>query len=313
MGDITKVLFMGSKALGLKILSVIHSLLPHTLMGVITLDDANDTRTVLNGFKTFCNKNRLPLHIAKNRDHTQDIIGSLKPHLCMVVGWYWLIDEDTLNMVPEGFIGIHNSLLPKYRGGSPLIWQIISDEKTAGFSLFSFSPGMDDGPIWAQGSVPINREDYISDVLAKIEARTIEVVRKVYPKIISGSITPVEQNHTKATYCAQRYPEDGNIDWRKSAYEIYNFIRAQSHPYPGAFTFIDGEILRIWRARPFANIYYGTPGQVAKITDGEVFVICGDNRAVILEEVEIEGKRGKPLDIIKSVRTRFSSSLCSKA
>lgn len=306
MSRINRVLFMGSKQLGLRVLQEMYSLSPETLIGVLTIDDSNDTRTVFSGFQGFSNGNKLELHIAKNRKQSEQIIEDLKPDLCLVVGWYWLISNTAIDAVPYGFIGIHNSLLPKFRGGAPLIWPIISNEKEVGFSFFSFTPGMDEGPIWAQGCVIVEKHDYISDILRKLEDKAIEVLREKYPLILNGGISPVEQKHELATYCAQRFPNDGNIDWHKPAQDVYNFIRAQSDPYPGAFTYFEAQMLKIWKAKVFKHKYYGTPGQVARITSDGVYVICGDNRAIILEDVELGGKRGKANNFIKSIKGRMA-------
>lgn len=309
MGKIDRVLFMGSKQLGLRVLKEMYSLAPGNLIGAATIDDTDDTRTKYDEFRQFAEAQGLELRVADNRKHSEQIVQKLKPDLCFVVGWYWLIGEATLSAVPCGFIGIHNSLLPKFRGGSPLIWSIIKGEREVGFSLFSFTPGMDDGKIWAQGSVSLEDHDYISSVLEKLESKALEVLQRNYLQILNGSATPVDQNEEFATYCAQRFPRDGNIDWGKPAQEVYNFIRAQSDPYPGAFTFFQGQEMKIWRARPFEKPYSGTPGQVARITSDEVYVICGDDRALALEEVEIDGRRGKAADFIKSFKERLSNTV----
>lgn len=305
MSKIKKVLFMGSKQLGLRVLSEIYSLSPNTLIGCLTFNDKEDTRSVPGDFEDFSRVNNIILYVADNKQHSEKIINQLKPDLCLVVGWYWLISNKTLNAVPYGFIGIHNSLLPKFRGGSPLVWAIIAGEVTIGFSLFSFTTGMDDGPIWAQGSISIEKKDYISDILVKLENKAIEVLQEKYVSILMGSIKPVEQNHEQATYSAARFPGDGKIDWSKSGGDVYNFIRAQSHPYPGAFTYLESQILRIWKAKPLNIVYYGTPGQVAKITNEGVCVVCGNNTAIIIEDVDFLGKSGKANKVITSIKVRF--------
>lgn len=307
MNKINRVLFIGSKQLGLRVLNEIYSLSPDKLIGILTIDDSPDTRSVLNDFHHFSKQNELFLHVAKNRKEAETIIMEVKPDLCFVVGWYWLISNDTLNSVPSGFIGIHNSLLPKYRGSSPLIWSIINNEKKVGFSFFSLTQGMDEGNIWAKGSVSVEKQDYISDILKKLEKKIIQVLQENYLQILDGNILPMEQKHELATYCTQRIPSDGNINWHKSAIDIYNFIRAQSDPYPGAFTYFNYSELKIWRARVFDRPYYGTPGQIASVSSDGVYVICGDHRAIVIEEVEIAGKRGNAKAFIKSTKGRMCS------
>jgi methionyl-tRNA formyltransferase len=301
-----RVLFIGSKQLGLRVLQEMYLLAPDKIIGVLTVDDKDDTRTKYKEIVQFANKHKLELYVATNRTHSEEIIAKLQPDISFVVGWYWLMHRSTLERVPGGFIGIHNSVLPKYRGGSPLIWPIIKGENEVGFSIFTFTDGLDEGPIWAQGKVSVGDNDYISDVLEKLETLTIDVMRQSYLGIINGTLGPVDQAHELATYCSQRFPADGNIDWKRSAQEVFNFIRAQSDPYPGAFTYFEHQQMIIWKARVFEFPYYGTPGQVARILNDEVYVICGDDRAIVLQEVEVNGVRAKATKFIKSFKIRLS-------
>jgi len=307
MKKIQKVLFMGSKKLGLAVLREMHRLAPAALAGALTVDDSADSRSVLADMKAFTSANGINLHIACNRKQAEESVLSVRPDICIVAGWYWLISKQTLKSVPDGFIGIHNSLLPEYRGGSPLIWAVINGERKVGVSLFTFTEGMDDGPVWAQGAVSVGAADYIADILIKLENKAAEVIRLNYLRILNRAVKPVAQDKSCVTYCAQRFPADGNVDWSKPAKCVFNFIRAQSEPYPGAFTWLGHEKMNIWRAAVFNKKYYGTPGQVARIDADGVYVICGNNRAIILKEIELAGKRGFVGDIVKSIKIRFSA------
>ena len=309
MNITNRVLFMGSKQLGLRIVQEMCILAPSVLIGIVTIDDTNDTRSKFTDFQVFAAAHALDLYVARNKTESEQIIDRLKPDLCLVVGWYWLIGDKALASVQHGFIGIHNSLLPQFRGGSPLIWPIIRGEKEVGFSFFSITSGMDDGPIWAQGRVSVDRHDYISTVLENLENKAVEVLRDNYLKILNGTIIPVDQKHEQATYCAQRFPSDGKINWCDTAEEIYNFLRAQSTPYPGAFTYLNGQEMRVWKAKPFKGKYYGSPGQVAKIVSDGVYIICGEDSALILEEIGVLGENKKAVDAIKSIRARLSGAI----
>jgi len=282
----------------LHVLEKIQALSPDTLTGVLTIDDTGDTRSVLEDIRAFASRHDLPLHVAGDRHESERIIRIIAPDLCMVVGWYWLISPDTLESVPSGFIGIHNSLLPKYRGGSPLVWAMINGDPEAGFSLFTLGEGMDSGGIWAQDSVGIEANDTIAEVLDKLEAKTLGVIEDKYLPILRGEISPVDQDHSAATYCAQRSPGDGNIDWAGPATVVHNFIRAQSAPYPGAFTYAVGRLLKIWRTEVPDRPCHGSPGEVVRMEGGGVCVICGDRRALVLRDVELDGRRGKAEDLL---------------
>lgn len=300
-----KVLFIGSKQLGLDCLKTMARLSRETLIGVMTFDDSSDTRSKFDDFKDFCAAEEIPLLIAKNRSDSERIIEEQNPDVCFVVGWYWLISNKILESVPNGLLGIHNSLLPKYRGGSPLIWGIINDEPYIGFSMFTFTEGMDEGDIWFQYKLKLEDKHNINDVLVEFEKEAVRQLENSYLKILNGALKPVPQNHAEATYCAQRKPEDGVIDWNKPAREIFNFIRAQSRPYPGAYTVHKGKKLTIWKASLNDHTYYGTAGQVAKIATEGVTVICGDNKSIVLEEVHYEDQDCHSTDVIKTFKTRF--------
>lgn len=297
---ISRVLFIGSKRLGLKILQQMHILSPAKLVGAITIDDSRDTRTVLEEYKKFAKRIHLRLLVAKNASQAEQWIVDLKPDLCFVVGWYWMLSSQLIDQLDCEFIGIHTSLLPKFRGGSPLVWAVINGEKVVGTSFFSLTHKMDAGPIWAQSRIRVNKDDHIAAVLDKLEGQTVRVFRKKYPFILAGKAVPFEQNHKQATYCAQRHPKDGIIDWQKSSGYVYNFIRAQSAPYPCAFTYLDGKMLMIHKAKLCKSCFPGRPGRVARIASNGVYVVCGDTRAVILQEAQLGRKRGKAGQFFKS-------------
>lgn len=286
-------------------MKAMHSQSKETLIGVITFDDTADNRSKINDFMDFCSSNEIPIFIAKNKSDSEKIVKELHPDICFVVGWYWLISNDTLKGVPYGFLGIHNSLLPKYRGGSPLIWSIINGEKKIGFSIFTFTEGMDEGDIWLQCEFELKEEDDINSVLLKIEKEAVKQLNQNYLKILSRELKPIPQNHLNATYCAQRKPEDGLIDWNKSSTQIYNFIRAQSHPYPGAFTSYKSKKLIIWKAKMNSETYIGTPGQIARISKEGVTVICGNNKSITILDVEYEGIKTNSDTILKTINTRL--------
>jgi methionyl-tRNA formyltransferase len=303
-----KVMFIGSKALGLQIARLMYSLAPASLSSIVTVDDSNDRRTEYAAFQSLSVEIQRPILIAKTRAHADALIMEHRPDLCIVCGWYWLFGESILKSVPRGFIGLHNSLLPECRGGSPLVWSIILGKKRIGCSLFSLACGLDDGPVWAQESIALEETDYIAEALKKVDDIALNMFCRAYPLLLAGTLASSEQDHSRATYCALRLPRDGKINWDRPAADVYNFIRAQSHPYPGAFTYYESQRLTIWRARLYDRPYAGTPGQVARVAPDGVYVICGDNRALILDEVSLlNGACEEAAVCIKSIKGRLAS------
>ncbi|MCR5688322.1 MAG: methionyl-tRNA formyltransferase [Lachnospiraceae bacterium] len=301
-----RVLFIGSKALGLAVLKLMHELSPETLIGCVTIDDSDDGRSELEAIKGFCEDNSVPYEVLSGRCDITGPIDRFMPDLCFVVGWYHIIPENLLGKVSGGFIGIHDSLLPSHRGFAPVVWAMIAGEKETGFSVFSFDRGMDTGKIWYQEKVGISENDYVSDVLAKLEAKTEGFFRNHYRELTAGELRPKEQESEGVSYGAMRTPDDGLIDWREDARTIRNFIRAQSQPYPGAFTFYRGEKLTILRADVFPYPIQGSPGQIGMIDpdDGSVVVVCGKNTGIRIPGFSSDDGKEKTVKI-RSLKDRL--------
>jgi methionyl-tRNA formyltransferase len=170
------------------------------------------------------------------------------PDLMLVLGWYFMIPRKVRESVPLGCVGVHASLLPKYRGGAPIPWAIINGETETGITFFYMADGVDNGPIIAQESIAIEDSDTCATVYEKATLALIKVLREYLPQIAAGTAPRIPQDESQATYSPQRKPEDGLIDWSWSAKRIRDFIRAQTRPYPGAFTYIGDKKVTIWDA-----------------------------------------------------------------
>jgi methionyl-tRNA formyltransferase len=176
------------------------------------------------------------------------VIASWKPDLAIVVGWYYMIPRRIRELFPLGVAGVHASLLPKYRGGAPLVWSIINGESSTGVSLFYFDDGVDTGDLVAQSKIRIGHDDTIATVYKRASAASVRLVSRYVPLMLNGNAPRQPQDHSLATVFPQRAPKDGLIDWTQSPEQIRNFIRAQTKPYPGAFTYIDGKKVTVWSA-----------------------------------------------------------------
>jgi methionyl-tRNA formyltransferase len=172
----------------------------------------------------------------------------LSPEFIIALGWYYIIPKSMRDIAPKGCAGFHSSLLPKYRGGAPLVWAVINGETETGLSFFYLDDGVDNGDIIAKEKISIEENDTIKELIDKSTALCIEMIDEYIPKISEGTAPRMKQDKTKATTVPQRKPEDGLIDWSWSAKKIKDFIRAQTKPYPGAFTIIEGKKITIWDA-----------------------------------------------------------------
>lgn len=170
------------------------------------------------------------------------------PDLILVIGWYYIVPKSIREIPRLGCAGMHASLLPKYRGGAPLVWAMINGEEKSGITFFYLEEGVDNGDIISQKEFLIEENDYICDLIDKATASALEIIDESIPLLAQNKAPRIKQDESQATHVPQRKPEDGKIDWSWDARRIRNFIRAQSKPYPGAFTEINGKKVIIWNA-----------------------------------------------------------------
>lgn len=274
-------IFLGSKDAGLEALKAIRASAKERLVKAITFDDRADSRSVLNEFSSYCSEKNIPLSIIEPKNLSIE----LKAHQgakVFVIGWYSILQENLLSR--NDFFGMHYSPLPKYRGNAPLVWQIINGESEIGLSLFKFSLGIDDGEIVAHKKFPLLNEDDISTVLAKANFYSKEILEEQVKKILNGEVTLTLQDHSKASYCSLRIPEDGKINWNLSAQEIFNFVRAQTTPYPGAFTVNSkGEKIKIIKCEIDNRTIYAPTGAIVERNLNYVTIKCGNGAIKILK------------------------------
>ena len=249
--QIERVLFLGSKKFGLEVARLFLRVAKEQMVGMVTINDGEDTRSELLAIRSLAEKENCPVDVLDKPRNIAPVVEKYRPDFCIVCGWYHLIPEETLNAVPHGFAGIHASLLPAYRGSSPLVWALINVESEVGYSLFKFTPGMDDGPIWLQNSINVGTDETIGE-------------------------------------------------------QVHNFVRAQSRPYPGAFTFVKEQKVTVWRTRLAPEPHYAVPGQIARRTGVQVFIGCGDDRAVEILEAGIDGESVAPAEVFSSFQLRLN-------
>ena len=194
----------------------------------------------------------------------ESIIKELNLDLILVLGWYYMVPKPTRVLTKYGAWGIHASFLPKYAGGAPLNWAIINGEKETGVTLFRMEDGVDDGDIIAQKTFSIEQEDTIKEVYDKATVVSKQILAEVLNNI--ENVKFIAQDKSKIEVFPQRKPEDGAIDWNKNSSNIYNFVRAQTIPYPCAFSTINTETVKIIDCNVFelnSNEYKN--GEVVKL------------------------------------------------
>ena len=226
----------------------------------------------------------------------------------LAVGWYHMIPRTVRAAMPRGVLGIHASLLPALRGGAPLPWAILSGLPETGISLFQMEDGVDDGDIWGQVAFPIGPRSSVADLVAAAEDGALRLVRTLLPRIAANEAKPRPQSG-QGSWCLQRFPEDGAIDWRAPCLEIDRLVRAVTRPYPGAFADLEGERIFIWQARPLAQPVrvLGRAGQLCRLPVSPYpLALAGDGLLEILSAETAQGEDALPL-LLKAAHRRFSN------
>ncbi len=214
-----------------------------------------------------------------------------KPDAFLVVGWYHMVPRTWRELAPA--YGLHASLLPDYSGGAPLVWAMINGEARTGITLFEFDDGVDSGPIVGSKATNIEFDDTIATLYERIENLGIQLLSDNLPLLAKGAATFRAQDESRRRLFPQRSPADGNIDWTQPASRIHDFIRAQTRPYPGAYSHFRGLRVSIWRSMPHSNVYGKLfPGQMMTY-DNRLMVGCGQGTQL---ELLLLGDDGRDVD-----------------
>jgi len=196
----------------------------------------------------------------------------------------------TLLAVPRvAALNLHGSLLPRYRGRAPVNWVLIHGETETGVTLHHMDERPDHGDIVAQRRVAITREDDALSLTRKLAREGARLIGEMYPLLAAGAPPRTPQDHARATSFGRRRPEDGRIDWRRSAEEIRNLVRAVSDPWPGAFAVFGGRKLLIWGAETRPAWDGAMPGEIVVDRDGSPLVATGEG-ALEIRDVTWEGE-----------------------
>ncbi|GHS86247.1 hypothetical protein AGMMS49957_04060 [Synergistales bacterium] len=204
-----------------------------------------------------------------------------------------IIGPEILSIPRLGSYNMHGSLLPKYRGRACVNWAIINGEETTGATLHAMNVYADRGDIVDQEAISIDIDDTSLSVSQKIADAARAVLSRSYAAIESGAPNLTPQDETKATKFGRRTPSDGLIDWNKSAVEIYNLVRALTHPFPGAFAVIDGQKTYIWRARPLD----GPQSEPGKIVSKNPLIFATGDGLLEVTSFQPDGESERSLKI----------------
>ncbi|MDO5115371.1 MAG: formyltransferase [Synergistaceae bacterium] len=218
-------------------------------------------------------------------------ISSLEPELLFSFYYRALIPKAALDIPRLGAYNIHGALLPKYRGRACVNWAVLNGERETGATLHVMTEQADRGDIVDQQAVPIEFSDTAHDVFLKVAEAARLILARRLPELEAGRAPRVPQDEAEATYFGRRRPADGEIDWNKSAVEIYNLVRALTRPFPGAFTELDGKKYYIWRALPAEG--KARPGEI--VSREPLLLGTGDG---LLQVTELEAEEKEEREVL---------------
>jgi methionyl-tRNA formyltransferase len=259
--------------------------------GKIVFDYLNTNKFVnLSLVITYPNNSSKPRHVdfpeekfiikdEKANNHIEKIL-ELKPNLIIVAGWSELLDDRILCSSQMGVIGFHPSKLPFDRGRSVIAWQIEEGYSETALTMFYYNDIPDGGDIIGQSLISIEENDYVNDILNKVDNATNNLIKAYFPLIRIGKAPRKKQSINDGNFRRLRTEDDSHIFWDSNMDVIYNKIRAISHPYPGAISEINGRRIKIFESKKIKNFPFGNelkPGNIiCELYNGGFVIKCKD-------------------------------------
>ncbi|MFN6572163.1 methionyl-tRNA formyltransferase [Dendronalium sp. ChiSLP03b] len=281
--------------------SALESLLSKcNVQGVVRVDSESDDPVF-----SLAQQVGIPIFSDTSQQQIKSLLLKFQPDCVVVSSYNQILPAELIEL--SKFINVHYSPLPRYRGRANVNWAIINDETTAAITIHKISPGLDEGNILFQQLISIGFDDTVATIYDKLNKIQGQHLGDTVVKAVRG-YEGVPQNNAEATYGCTRLPEDGEISWSAATRSIDCFIRALVSPFPGAYTYFQGEKLLVWQAKPVDNppSYVGRiPGRIIgrSKTEGFVDVLTGDGVLRIFEVQFAGAERTAAANIIKSVKS----------
>lgn len=275
----TRVVFMGTPEFALPSLERLVSSGDYQVVGVYTQPDrpaGRHRRPLPSPVKQAAQAYGLPLFQPERLRQTSEIepLAQLKPDVIVVAAFGQLLRPAVLAIPPKGVINIHPSLLPRHRGASPVAAAILAGDQQTGVTIMLMDPGLDTGPILTQRALAISATDTTGILTDKLARMGADLLLEVLPLWLEGRIEPQLQDDALATYAPRIHKEDGLIDWQLRAVEIWRRVRAYN-PWPGAFTYLSGELLHIGEAWPLPWDRAEAPGKTVLLYSRDISELPG--------------------------------------
>ena len=286
-----KIIFMGTPEFAVPSLSALNEVAEIVL--VVTQPDrpkGRGQKLQPSPVKVFAEKNSLPI-FQPQKIKSPEAVAELKnfpADLIVVVAFGQILSQEILDLPKFGCINVHASLLPKYRGAAPIEWCLINGEKISGVTTMKMDAGLDTGDMLLKSEVEISDEMILPELREKLQDAGAKILIETLEKLQRGELNPVKQDDSLSNYAPMLKKDTGKIDWKKSAAEIHNLVRGL---YGGAFAFLNGEKIKIFRTKISAESLNLQVGEI-KIVGKKFFVGTGEG---VLEILEIQAPNAKKM------------------
>jgi methionyl-tRNA formyltransferase len=285
-----RVVFLGTPDVAVPALEALVAADDVEVVAVITNPDRPKGRSkqpVPPPVKVAAQRHGLPVwQPQKAREITEDL-AALDVDACAIVAYGALLPRAVLDAGGRGFVNLHFSLLPRWRGAAPVQHAIRAGDEVTGVTCFVLDEGMDTGPVLATAQEPIRPDDTSGTLLERLADRGAPVLLDALRRLVAGE-QPVPQPAEGATLAPKVTPDDTLVDWSAPARAVADLVRS-ADPAPGAHTTFRGKRLKLWRATPVDDAPAGDPGHVVAVDKRGATVACGDG-AVRLDQLQPEGK-----------------------
>jgi methionyl-tRNA formyltransferase len=288
-----KIIFLGSPAFAVPSLEALHQS-DHSIVAVVTQPDRPTGRGLLAqppAVKTSAVSLGIPVlqPVTTKSPEFVDQIKVFESDLLVVVAYGEILRPSLLSAAPGGAINLHASLLPHYRGAAPVAWTILRGETETGVTTMQMDEGMDSGPILLQATTSILPTDTTSTLGQRLAVLGAGLLKETLDRVEKGEVLPRPQDSSQATFAPKLKKQDGWIHWDKDAFYVARQIRAFD-PWPGSFTRMGGNTLKLWIAHPASELTQQPAGTVIRVAREAFWVACGEGTVLQVIEVQPENR-----------------------
>ena len=302
MPERMRIVFCGTPQFAVPTLKHLLAQPDFDVLGVITQPDRPRGRgqeVAFSPVKEAALAANLPVHQPEKMraPEAETLLQKLAPDCVVIIAYGQIIPARLLPIPKLGWINLHASLLPKYRGAAPINWAIVNGESRTGVTTMRIDAGMDTGEMLLRREIEIGPEETAPELAARMSESGAPLMAETLRGLAAGRIAPKPQEHSEASYAPMLKKEDGRIDWKRPAIEIYNRMRGFA-PWPGAYTTFRGQSCHVW-GEPVSKegdvgLQSGAGGGVPGTLFGEkneLFICCGDATVLCLRLVKVEGRK----------------------